>query len=261
MRNPIDGRVHFSELKQMSRSAAHYRHACEGERGEATRHMAIGLAVDAMLFGTVPVDCVQARRGTKEWAAREALSFRTGAMLVNATEYEEALAQVTAIREDPACADILGNCEYQVVLDWEVDGVPCASGIRGGDGARGGLDALNRAGAYILDLKSTRSSEPEEMSRQAFRMHWHCQLAWYRDGCRRNGFNVNKCYILGVESSPPYCPTIIEVTVDALIIGEKELRLWIERYKACEAANAWPGYVQSIVPMTIPAWLDQGEEE
>ena len=126
---------------------------------------------------------------------------------------------------------------------------------------RGGVDALNRQKAYLVDLKVTRSSEPAEFSRQAFRMGWHTQAAWMSTACRCNGIEIQEAFILGVESSPPYVVTALAVPYELLMMGQKQIVLWLGRYKQCAESNEWPGYVQSPVPMETPSWLDGGEDD
>jgi hypothetical protein len=228
---------------------------------EPTRHMVIGLVTDALVFGTADVVAIDARRGTKEWIKEEALARRPGrapVIVCNASEYEEGAAQAAAVREDSAAQEILRGCEYQTVLQWESNGLPCATGIVG---RRGGVDALNREKRYLADLKSTRSAEPDEASRQAYRMHWHAQIAWNIDGCRASGIPIDRGYLICVESSGPYCTTVLEVTEEDLEIGRKEIRLWMEKLRSCEAVGVWPGYVQSVVPMSRPRWMGEDDDD
>ena len=75
MRHPTDNRVHFSELKQMARSPAHYAHACEHAK-DPSRAMTVGAVGDAIVFGTpdrIAIYPGPTRRG-KEWDAFKALN-------------------------------------------------------------------------------------------------------------------------------------------------------------------------------------------
>lgn len=260
--NTTDNRVHFSEVKQFARSPAHYRYACENPIREPTRHMLVGSITDALVFGTASVYPIDARRGTLDWKKGEALAIRKAegrpALICSQNEYDEAMAMAHAVRMDPVANEYLEGCEYQTVIQWESNGIPCATGLHD---KRGGVDALHRAKRRVIDLKSTRSSEPEEASRQAIRMHWHAQIAWNIDGCGAAGIPMETGYLLCVESDPPYPVTVLEVVPEMLELGRKEIRLWMERLHSCDAVNEWPGYVQSVVPMVIPRWMEGGEDE
>ena len=41
--------------------------------------------------------------------------------------------------------------------------------------------------------------------------------------------------------------------------GRKSITLWAERLRACEDSGRWPGYTDSVVEMTRPAWIDETE--
>ena len=154
------------------------------------------------------------------------------------SEYDEGLASARALLADPVAGPIIRRSQHQVVLQWEYDGVPCASGI---EGERGGIDCLDRETGTIWDVKSTNDVEPEALSRHAIRRWWHAQLPWLVDGYGRG---VQRAGLICVESSPPHVVTVLRVPERILDDGRKSIRLWIERYKACAAANEWPGYLQ-----------------
>ena len=86
-------------------------------------------------------------------------------------------------------------------------------------------------------------------------MGYHSQLAWYRNGAAQNGLDVDGCFTIAVETKPPHCVTVMQMTENALRIGEKRYSAWMERLKICEAADEWPGYVQDVVPFDV--WDDQ----
>ena len=71
------------------------------------------------------------------------------------------------------------------------------------------------------------------------------------------------CSLLAVESTAPYVVTVFRVTERALEQGRRTYRLWFERLMACEEADEWPGYVQSVVPLDVPESdeVTFGEEE
>jgi hypothetical protein len=93
-----------------------------------------------------------------------------------------------------------------------------------------------------------------------FRMFWHCQSAWYMDGATALCLDANRFYLLCVEASPPHVVTVLQMTEPVLEMGRKQLRLWIEKLLACEASDAWPGYVQSAVDVEVPEWMGVQDE-
>jgi hypothetical protein len=53
--------------------------------------------------------------------------------------------------------------------------------------------------------------------------------------------------------------TVMRLAPAALDHGARSVRLWLERLKACEASDSWPGYVQSEAEMGVPEWMDGDE--
>lgn len=286
MRHPSDGRLHFSELKQHAKSPAHVKLACERAR-DVTRAMTVGSVADALVFGHRKVAVYPGKvRAGKEWALFQ--SEYAGHVICNLNEYEDAKGAADAVIRDPVAQGVLAGCDVQVVAQWERDGIECAAGIAG---ERGGFDAIRGprtkriqsahecpiAPGYIADLKVTSSTDPRDLQRHAWRQFWPAQGAWYLDGAQRAGYDVQDFYIVAVEASPPHCVTIMriagdavrtdcgdgylhEVPPEALALAKKQIAMWLERHRACEASGVWPGYVQSVVELELESWMG-GEEE
>lgn len=260
MRHPADGRLHFSELKEHRLSPAHVRLACETAR-EVTRPMRVGYVCDRLVFsgamggGFVVYDGERRGNVWKDFAARHA-----GTCIVTVSEYADASAAAEAVLRSPLAMELIDGAEVQKVVKWDAYGLPCASGV---EGERGGFDIIHtahrRRRPYIADLKCTSSSEPEELSRQCWRMLWHAQGAWYLDAATALRIPAEDFYILAVESSPPHCVTVAKVPPELLEMGRRSLLLWTERHRACEAAGEWPGYVQAEVQMSVPGWVSLDE--
>jgi hypothetical protein len=275
VRHPTDNRVHFSELKQLARSPAHYAYACQHAR-DPSRAMTVGSVGDAIVFGTTDRIAVYpgATRRGKEWDAFKAA--HPDKTIAIQSEVDDATGAAEAILRDPIAAPILAECETQIVIQWEQMGLPCASGIIG---ERGGIDALARRTRTIWDVKMVGvDCDPEGLAKHAWRQFWHAQLAWLVDGWnagiddvaeRAGSLKIEHAGLICVEANPPHCVTVMQCTPEALDHGRRSIRLWLERLAACEgdaeraAANGsryvWPGYVQTIAEMGVPAWLTDEE--
>lgn len=255
MRNPIDGRVHISELKQMAKSPAHYALAC-AEARTVTRPMRVGAIADAIVFGNRGYAVYPGKvRSGKEWQAWE--REHAGIVTCIQSELEDAMGAAKAVLSDPLACELLRGGDYQVTAQWDAYGLPMAAGI---PGQRGGLDLIGRGceltdrEPFVADLKIT-DSEPFTFSKHAWRMLWHAQLAGYMDACEAIGRPVKRAYLIGCEPSPPHCVTVMPVSEAALASGRKSLCLWAERLRQCEADGRFPGYVERLAePLDVPAW-------
>ena len=255
MRHPADNRIHFSELKQHAKSPAHVKLATEGAR-TISDVMRIGGVADSIVFqhGKGHV-LYPGRRAGKEWDAFQIEHPDT--YIVIQSELDRAKGAAEAVLKDPAARRALDGCDFQQVMQWDAFGLPCAAGVKG---QRGGFDALNRAERYIADLKVTSCTEPEQFSRHALNQFWHAQLAWYRWGARSLGVPIDSCRLIGVESAPPHNVTVLRLPDSWLARGERLIVAWAERHRACELADAWPGYVQEEIDAIEPAWMTEGVE-
>lgn len=258
MRNPVDDRVHWSELRQIGKSPKHYAHACTRER-HVTREMLVGAIFDAMVLGVRKVALYPGKvRNGKEWEAFQAA--HPGAIHCIASEYNEAKGAADAVLEDPFARPLIDAATKQVVMRWTYDGVPCASGV---DGDRGGFDLLWPS--WIRDLKLTSCTEPETLNRHILAMGWHEQLVFYREGARANGYDIQLLGLICVEAKAPHCVTCVRLSPAMIELGERAVRSYIERYKACEASGHWPPYVQTEIESELPPWmqanLEMGDED
>ncbi len=228
----------------MARSPAHYRAACL-ESKTPTSAMLIGSAVDRMCFGGKLIQYPGAVRRGKEWDAFQ--DKYKDHVIVSGSEFESARATADAVLSDPVAGPLLrapGN-EYQRVMQWEHSGLECAAGIAGG-GGRGGFDILNERESTILDLKASADAEPEALMRHARRMCWNTQLRWYLYGAQALSIDATKAKLIVAETSG-LAVTVLTLGPSILAQAAAQIALWIERLKACEAADSWPGYQQSEV--------------
>ena len=247
-----DGTIHFSTLKHMADSAAHYRHACLNPL-KPSKPMLIGTIVHRLVLGPQKDHDVvifpDARRG-KIWELFQ--KAHTGDTIVTASEWEEAEPIADAILHDDVARRLLDGARFEVPLRWENNGIPCATR---------GIDIVGAKS--ICDLKTSVSSKPRKFLRHAERMFYHAQLAHYEDGANANGIDTSEgVSLIAAETKPPYAVTIFEIPKDVLEWGRKQISLWIGTLRNCAAIDHWPAYSQSPVRWEMPAWaIDDDEEE
>jgi hypothetical protein len=228
--------VHFSDLKHMALSPAHYRARLDGEKRDTPAMMRGRLVHGLALGGGYQCAIYEGERRGKAWS--EFKAAHPGVDIVTGEEYSEAERVATAVRQHPIAGPLLVG-ELETHVEWEMLGRKCSSR----------LDVLGDG--FITDLKTSASSEPGRFSRGALRMCYHAQLAFYADAASFVGKPPREAFLVAVEPEPPYAVTVLRATPRALEEGRKLCRLWMERLLACEAANEWPEYVQAIVDLDI----------
>jgi hypothetical protein len=107
--------------------------------------------------------------------------------------------------------------------------------------------------ARVADLKTSVSANPPKFVRDALRLGYHAQLAFYGEALRTLKLaNPIDHYLVCVESSAPYPVVIYELSPRALDFGMRLCRTWMERLLVCEAEDFWPGYSEATVLLDVP---------
>lgn len=291
--------LHFSRLKLMAQSPAHFK---RGYRTD-TRPLTFGTTVHALVLGGEIIVYDGERTGSG-WAAFKAIvageptfvfdgphrgnawaeAKEEAAGRVIVTSMDEVRAKRARALQDARRAS--GRYLLPIVTREEYDrAAACAESVLENEeatamlrGARevpltwryhnrdcaGQLDVLGSS--HISELKTTACAEPEWFRRQTFKMAYHSQLRWYSEAAVSQGFKPRDHFIVAVETRPPYAVTPFRVTERALEEGERLLCQWLERLAVCEAANSWPAYCQSTVDLDASdgevnlIWGDEGVE-
>lgn len=242
--------VHFSTLKAMALSPAHYRYGLSARHD--TPAMRLGRAVHAyVLLGQAPVVFEGAARRGKAWESFAAATPRPeDALLLDDADAVFAMGNAV-LAHDEAMEALAG--EREVRLRWEWLGRQC----------EGTADVLSPTG--VCDLKTTRTPHADRFIREALGRSYHAQLWWYGNGAQASGRpRPAAASLVVVESMPPYVVTVYRLTLRALAAGERLARSWMERLLACEEADCWPGYAQCAIPLDVAddglRWGDEEDE-
>lgn len=242
-KEPIDPRtvpVRFSRLKAMSRSPMHYFHEVQEDRDDSLS-MRIGRGAHAMLLGLPVVRFEGKVRRGKEWEAFAAKN--AGKEILNRKEWAEAEGMAGAVHKHKTAHDLLFGAGVQLeqTIEWELNGRKCTS-----------RPDAHRGSDLLIDLKSTRCSEPRKFSRDASFMGYHAQFSFYGEAIRAaTGKAPTDNYVVAVENKKPYVVTVLEVPARTIAEGEKCWRIWWEQLHVCESSNEWPGYTQAIEQFDI----------
>lgn len=231
--------VRFSTLKMFATSPMHYLHAVQ--RGyDETLSMRIGSGAHAILFDQPYTVWTGKVRNGKAWDAFA--DEHAGELILNSRELAEATAIANAIRADKLACDLLfaPGVAIEQRLDWDWNG----------RSFRSTPDAATRT--TCVDLKCLRSAEPSKVMWQSLKMFYHAQAALYRHALNTKGCRIQDNYLVVVENKAPYPVTVMRFSDTAIDFGNRSVALWMEQLRACEAANSYPGYVQSIVDLELP---------
>lgn len=252
MTRRVQERVHFSELKKIGTSPAHYLHtATQPRTSKGSAAMVFGTLVHAIVLGADFAVYEGERRGN---AWRDFADENVSRLIVTRKEYDRALPCAEAVIRHPIASQFIRG-RREVYLEWEWCGRACA----------GQLDVL--APWFITDLKITASASPGWFRYQAIKMGWHVQGRWYQIGAEQNGHEPREVYIIACESKPPHAVTVFRLPPETLQEGERIARSWMETLLVCEDADSWPEYAQCVVDLEVNEagpdliWGDEETEE
>lgn len=263
----LHGVVHYSGLRCFAKSPAHYREYVLNGR-KATRPMNVGTIAHAIVLGphtrrpllTYPGAPPNPKTGErnmkrqgdawKEWEAEQHAKYgERGCTLVTKPEYDEAARVADAILADREARTLLDGTRREVALKWTDTGLAFETD---------GIDLVGDG--YIGELKLTACTEPEKFATQAWRMLYHAQLACLERAANLNSISTaNGLFIIAAETTAPYPVVCMQLSPRMIEEGQKSLALWTERLLACRAENHWPGYVQRVIDLDPPTWLDEEE--
>jgi len=228
--------VRWSHLKAFAQSPAHYRYALERGRTDSAA-MRLGRVVDALLFnGPKPAVFKGERRLGKDWEAFK--EQHEGREIISDKEYGTALAMVDQLLDHSLAMEVLkGRRHLEINFTYLNRACQMHPDIVG-----------QPSGVYCTDLKTGMTSDPRRFVRHALQMGYHGQHAFYGIGLRESGQgDPQNHYIVAQENKAPFVVTVFRLTERAIEHGERLVRTYFEQLLACEAANHWPPYAQTVV--------------
>jgi hypothetical protein len=252
--------ANYSTIKLLGRSPKAYLHAKDnlGKREPSdtlTRGLAAHTAVlepDRFLLDYVLWE--GERRAGKFWDDFAARAKAENKTILRKQDYDFALRVREAVRSDPVAAPYLTSGLHEATIVW-TDG---QTGIR----CKGRPDFITADG-LVVDLKTTRSVEAWAFQRQAAKLHYHAQAAFYCDGQEVLTGHPPRSIVIAVESEEPHDVVVYTLDDTVLAAGRDTYREWLAILKQCRDAGRWPGYANgAVMPFQLPSWsVDADEDE
>lgn len=236
--------LHFTQLKEIDKSPAHYKHV--EEYGVAvTAAMNLSSLVHGFTFGE-PLDDFTvfqgARRGNPWKHFKEDNADKT---IVTEAEWVRAQIISKILLNDPVTGPLLTeDGDREQMITWKVGDRECA-----------GTPDLFTATGVLADLKVTPLASPRQFPWHVRKMLWHAQPVWYLDGLESCGKCVSDVYLVAVAPKPPHLPVAYHFSERTIELGRKTWRRLFDRLLGCEAEDFWPGYA------TEPVTLDLEESD
>ncbi len=236
--------VRNSTLKAMSRSPAHARWSMLND-WEQTLSMKLGRGAHSLLLGGPPVLCNPFSsvrvKDFKPWREQQ----HPDAIVLTKKAYDHANRINDAVRANKLACQVLfvPGTQYEETIIWE----------QLGRARRCTPDARTRD--HLVDLKTTRDASPDRFRWDVAKMGYAEQLADYSAAMEAtSGLAPRRCYIVAVESKPPYLVTVHLLTDATIKRGQKRCLELLAKLIECERTGVWPGYdgADSILDLDVP---------
>ena len=178
-------------------------------------------------------------RNTKAGKEMEGEMIAAGIEAVTASEMEQAMAMAGSVRSHQAAAALLRDGKAEQSFWW--DDTPT------------GLRCKCRPDWYtgntIVDLKTTTDASPKGFARSVAQWRYAIQQNHYLAGTFAERF-----VFIAVEKTYPYAVGVYELDEAAALYGETERRNNLQTIADCRAISEWPGYGNTIQPLSLPSW-------
>ncbi len=252
----------ISQLKELKRSPLHYKHLLSNPKD--SEPFALGRAAHCAVLEPDRFDSEYAtwsrRTSSNAMAPRKGrhwdafIRANASRSIITDDQFAEATGMRDAVRQHPDAAKYLRTGSPEVSLFWSFMGRQC----------RGRVDWLHESdefGVVLVGLKSTRDVRLHQFSREAARMGYHFQWAYYHDGWKTiTGRAPDRVVEICVETKPPHAVGVYTIQGEELEIGSAEYMALLEQLDEREQTNKWPGPNPTEQVLVLPSWV-YGEEE
>ena len=109
----------------------------------------------------------------------------------------------------------------------------------------------------IGDVKTTVNAAPAEFEKHVANYGIHRQAALYMAGMRALDRKVDAFVVIAVQSDPPHESAVYALDPQAIRIGEIQVSRLLYQYKICVEESRWPGFMEGVIPATLPAWYQK----
>lgn len=253
----------ITSLKEMARSAKHYRYRLENPRKSKpmtlgnSAHTAVTephrfIAEYALWDERTDKGRVRPRNG-KDWETFEAA--HADKRIIRADEHDLAMAMRDAVRGNEDAIRYLRKGDPEVSMCWrdaETERL-----------CKGRLDWLTSVDGcdVLVGLKTARDCRNVQFGNAAAKLGYHLQWAYYRDGYEVITGKAARVVEIVVESGPPHDVVVYVIPADIIEQGRDEYRKLLVDLNECESTRTWPGAAKGEQVLSYPAWAFQSEND
>lgn len=254
--------IHWSTLKLMGKSPAHYLHALQPVEHEDTDALQRGRVLHMAIFEphrlASEVVVYRDRRQGKKWEDFEAAN--AGKEIITSRMHDTVEGLRAAARASALASKYLAGGRSEQTLRWK-HVTPALGDFPAVEfECKGRADFIANCGA-IVDLKVTKDASPAGFGREVMRYEYHGQAAFYSDGHEAMTGERLPFIIVAVEAVAPYVVQVYRVGEDELALGRERYTSLLAQLDVCRRTSNWPGYAETEMALQLPRWAYPGEDE
>jgi hypothetical protein len=245
--NPALGSTSLKTLA--TKTPAHYQH--DLTHPKFSDAFTLGTAAHSLILEGSTDDIVVVE--ADNWLTKDAKAAKAGALAEGkqpllVKEMEQIWAMLDAVMAHPTAWALFTGHKAEQSVFWDEDGLALKCRP---DAWKPGV---------LIDLKTTRSADPNEFGKTAHEFGYHQSAAHYIDGVKAaTGEELSFHFVL-VEKTAPYLVSVVELDIEAVNIG-RQLNDRAKRiYRECVENNTWPGYPNTDL-ISLPIWAIYKAEE
>ena len=162
-----------------------------------------------------------------------------GREVLSHDESAQVKAIAAAVSRHPVAGHLLSGAAVEQSITWAdpVTSLRC----------KGRIDAVTPAGR-LVDLKTTSGISPRSFNSSVWSYGYVGQLAYYLDGA-----SDGAAVACGLRRGPRVA-AVFKIGPEALAVGRRMYRGYLNTIKFCEELGAWPGYAEDHeVEVKVPA--------
>jgi len=246
-RDPALGSTSLKTLA--TRTPAHYQH--DKTHPKFSDAFTLGTAAHSIILegDSSGIEVVDAENWlTKAAKEAKAAALAEGKQPLLKKEWLQVVTMCAAVLAHPIARDLLTGHKAEESVFWDEDGLTLKCRP---DAWKPGM---------LVDLKTTRSADPNDFGKTAHEFGYHQSAAHYIDGVKAATGEELPFHFVLVEKTAPYFVSVVELDIEAVNIG-RQLNDRAKRiYRECVETNTWPGYANADL-ISLPMWAIYQAEE
>lgn len=246
--------VSKSDLDLIAKSPAHYIESKNSPK-EQTVSMLLGSVAHKLVleadkfeeeFAIAPDVDRRTKAGKEQWT-KFCENITDKITVIDNSVFEQAMEISKAVGTHPIASKLLHSGQAELSYFWEQNGIECKCRP----------DYLRTDIKTVVDFKTAQDASPDEFAKAAYKYRYHVQAAWYLDGLRACGLNIENFIFVVCETKPPYNVMCYVADEYMLKLGRAEAEKNLETYKKCAESDIWHGYEEKpkINDLSLPEWV------